>query len=142
MEILEKLRQFLLGFSGWEGSPSADFTEDGPGCTGLFPVEQERVAQRRDLLGNVQVDMRCRFALYNRMLPGQDGAAWLLEFEKWLCRENIAGRAPRFGDVPELEKLYVKKAAFQESSRLTAGLCTVTLVAEFTKEYMVKEVAQ
>ena len=142
MELMEKLRQFLLGFSGWEELPSADFTEDGPGCTGLFPAEQEAVGQRKDLQGNVQVDLRCRVTLYCRLLPGQDGAAWLLDFENWLRKENAAGRAPRFGDVPTQEKLYVKKGSFQDVSRLGAGLCTVNLVAEFTKEYMAKEVTQ
>ena len=121
MDILEKLRQFLLGFPGWDGDLSADFTQDGPGCAGRFPAGVEEIARRTDLLGRMQVDYRCRFTLYKRMQPGQDSARWLLDFQDWVTAQDTA--------------VQVEKAKAQEVSKLGTGLCTVNLTVCFTKEY-------
>ena len=66
MEILEKLRQFLLGCPGLEDL-SADFTQDGPGNSGLFPGELKEVDRYMDLVGNVQITYQCLFTLRKRM---------------------------------------------------------------------------
>ena len=134
MEMLEKLRQFLLGFSGWDEEPSGDFGEDGPGQTGLFPLSQEEIARRKDLVGNVRAEYLARFTLRRRLRPGLDGAQWLLDFERWLQEQEAAGLTPRFGDVPVAEKLRLAKGEFQQIPRLGTGLCTVTLAVEFIKE--------
>ena len=135
MEMLEKLQQFLLGFSGWEEAPSADYGEDGPGQTGLFPLSQEVVARRKDLAGNAQVTVLARFTLRRRLRPGQDGGQWLLDFGHWLQQQKIAGLTPRFGDVPAEERLRMQKGSFEQIPRLGAGLCSVILAAEFVKVY-------
>lgn len=135
MEMLEKLRQFLLGFSGWDEAPSADYGEDGPGQTGLFPGSWEAVTRRKDLAGNTQTEYLARFTLRRRLQPGQDGAQWLLDFEKWLQARETAGAIPQFGDVPAAEKLRIHKGEFKQIPRLGAGLCTVTLIAEFVKNF-------
>ncbi|MBQ8881156.1 MAG: hypothetical protein IJ030_03150 [Oscillospiraceae bacterium] len=131
MDILEKLRQFLLGFPGWDEALSADFTQDGPGCSGLYPAGVEEIARRTDLLGNTQVDYKCQFTLYKRMRPGQDSARWLLDFQNWLMENKK--RIPQFGDGSAT--VQVGKAKAQEASRLGTGLCTVSLAVCFTKEY-------
>ena len=135
----EKLRKWLLGFPGWGEEPSLDFVEDGPGNTGLFPTGLEETGRRTDLIGNLQVDYRFRFALYRRMLPGQDSARWLLDFQDWVQQQNAAGLTPHFGDVLDWERIQVQKGSLQEASRLKEGLCTVTLLADFVKEYEVRE---
>ena len=71
MEILEKLRQFLLGFPGLQ-ELSVDFTQDGPGNSGLFPGGLTEVERRKDLLGNTYVTYECLFTLYKRLEPGQE----------------------------------------------------------------------
>ena len=121
MEILEKLRQFLLGFPGLQ-ELSADFTQDGPGNSGLFPAGMAELDRHTDLLGNVQVTYGCLFTLYKRMQPGQDSAQWLLEFQSWLAMQTNA--------------VQVQKAKIQEESRLNCGLCTVSLVVSVQKEYI------
>ena len=63
MEILEKLRQFLLGFPGFDGELSVDFTQDGPGNSGLFPAGLTEVDRYVDLLGNMQVRYQSLFTL-------------------------------------------------------------------------------
>lgn len=125
MEILEKLRQFLLGFPGFDGELSADFTQDGPGNSGLFPAEFTEEDRYVDLLGNVQVTYRCLFTLYKRMQPGQDSAQWLLNFQDWLTENSRAVR--------------IHKAKMQEISRLNCGLCTVTLAVYIQKDIDAKE---
>lgn len=125
MEILEKLRQFLLGFPGLEGELSADFTQDGPGNSGLFPAGLTEVERRIDLLGNVQVTYQCVFTLYKRMRPGQDSAQWLTDFQDWLTENSRA--------------VQVQKAKAQEASRLKCGLCTVTLAVCIQKDFNAKE---
>lgn len=112
MEILEKLRQFLTDFPGLQ-ELSADFTQDGPDCSGLFPAGLTEVDRHTDLLGNTRVTYQCLFTLYKRLEPGQDSAQWLLDFQNWLTERSDA--------------VQVQKAKVQETSRLNCGLCTVTL---------------
>ena len=125
MEILEKLRQFLLGFPGFDGELPVDFTQDGPGNSGLFPGGLKEVERYVDLLGNMRVRYLLLFTLYHRMQPGQDSAQWLLDFENWLTEQTNA--------------VYIKKAEAKEVSRLNCGLCTVTLAVNFCKDIDAKE---
>lgn len=125
MEILEKLRQFLLGFPGFDGELPVDFTQDGPDCSGLFPLGLTELERRIDLLGNMQVRYQSLFTLYHRMQPGQDSAQWLLDFEDWLTEQTKA--------------VQIKKAQVREASRLNSGLCTVTLAVCFRKDIDAKE---
>ncbi|MBR5023099.1 MAG: hypothetical protein IKY18_07920 [Oscillospiraceae bacterium] len=125
MEILEKLRQFLLGFPGFDRELPVDFTQDGPGNSGLFPGGLTEVDRYVDLLGNMQVWYQSLFTLYHRMQPGQDSAQWLLDFENWLTEQG--------------QSVQIKKAEAQEVSRLNSGLCTVTLAVHFRKDIDAKE---
>ena len=120
MEILEKLRQFLLGFPGLQ-ELSVDFTQDGPGNAGLFPLGMTEVDRQLDLLGNIRVTYECLFTLYKRLELGQDGAQWLLDLECWLLNNNDA--------------VQVRKTNIQEASQLKCGLCTVTLAMRVRKNF-------
>ena len=124
MEILEKLRQFLLVFPGL-AELSADFPQDGPGNSGLFPGEVTELDRYTDLLGNTRVVYECLFTLHKRLEPGQDSAQWVLDLEAWLAERTDA--------------VQVRKAKAQESSRLHCGLCTVTLAVSFRKDFDAKE---
>ena len=123
MGILESLRQFLQGFPGL-GELAVDFTQDGPGNAGLFPVGITEVDRRTDLLGNIQVTYEGLFTLYKRQELGQDGAQWLLDLECWLLNNNDA--------------VQVRKAKIQEASQLQYGLCTVTLAMRLRKTFNMK----
>lgn len=125
MEILEKLRQFLLGFPGFDGELPADFTQDGPDTSGLFSGGLTEVDRRMDLLGNIRITYQCLFTLHHRMQPGQDSAQWLLDFENWLTENTSA--------------VQIEKAKVQEVSRLNCGLCTVSLAVNFCKDIDAKE---
>ena len=124
MGILEKLRQFLQDFPSL-AELSVDFTQDGPGDAGLFPVGVTEVDRYTDLLGNIQVTYEGLFTLYKRLELGQDGAQWLLDLECWLLNNNDAVR--------------VRKANIQEASQLQCGLCTVTLAMRVRKNFNQEE---
>ena len=124
MEILEKLRQFLLGGPGLE-ELSADYTQDGPGNSGLFPAGLKEVDKYMDLVGNVRITYQCLFTLYKRMQPGQDSAQWLWDFQNWLVEQSTV--------------VQVQSAKVQEASRLNCSLCTVTLAVCVQKEIDAKE---
>lgn len=138
MADLEKLRQWLQTFPKWEGTLQVEYTEPGPGSTGLFPLGLEERNRREDVLGNLQVACRYRFSLYRRTGRQQEkNAQWLLEFQNWVQQQSADGLTPHFGDVPQQERMQAEKGALKE--RTQTGLYVVTLIADFMKVYEVKE---
>lgn len=116
-----------------------DFTEQAPGNAGLFPKGLEEISRREDVLGNLQVTCRYRFALYRQTAGQGDGTAdaqWLLDFQNWVQQQSAAGLAPHFGDVPARERLQAQQGALQAASQ--TGTYVVTLIADFMKVYEVK----
>ena len=138
MTDLEKLRQWLLTFPKWEDTLQVEYTEAEPGSAGLFPLGLEEVSRREDVLGNVQVACRYRFSLYRRTTRQQEtNAQWLLEFQNWVQQQSVDGKTPRFGDVPEAEKMRAEKGTLQNHA--ITDTFAVTLIAEFMKVYEVNE---
>ncbi len=140
MTDLEKLRQWLRAYPGWETGAAlhTDHIDGLPGSYGLYPVGLEVLSRKEDLMGNVTA--RCRYT-YNllRCTAGQQDspqeAEWLMAFQAWVLSQSAAGLAPRFGDVPAEEKLRAEKGKRKEASQAGTGTYTVNLVAEFTKMY-------
>lgn len=138
MKDLEKLKAFLLTYSGWEDTLFVDYTEATPGNAGLFPAGLEEISRQEDVLGNLQIACRYRFHLYRRTPAQSDGTAdaqWLLDFQSWIQQQSAAGLTPQFGDVPSRERLQAEKGALQTASQ--TGTYTVTLIADFMKVYEV-----
>ena len=139
MTDLERLRQWIMTYPDWEDTLTVDFVETGIGKAGLFPLGLEETGRREDVLGNVQVACRYRFALYRRT-PGQRGgtvnAQWLLAFQNWVQQQSAAGLAPHFGDVPAMERIQAQKGTLKERAQI--GTYTVTLIADFMKVYEVE----
>ena len=140
MTDLEKLRQWLRAYPGWEENAAlhTDHIDGLPGSYGLYPVGLEVLSRTEDLLGNVTA--RCRYT-YNllRCTAGQQDspqeAQWLMEFQTWVLSQSAHGLAPQFGDVPAEETLRAEKGKRKEASQGSIGTYTVTIVAEFTKIY-------
>ncbi len=141
MTDLETLRRWLQTYPGWGDTLSVDFSEDGPGHAGLFPAGLEETGRQEDVLGNLQVSCRYRFALYRHaagQCDGTDNAQWLLDFQNWVQQQSAAGLTPHFGDVPSRERMQAHGGALKEVSRVGTGTYTVTLIADFIKVYEVK----
>lgn len=136
MTDLEKLEQWLRSYPQWDSTLQVDFLEAGPGNAGLFPAGLEEKDRREDVLGNVQIACRYRFALHKRSFGRQD-AQWLLDFQNWVQQQSVAGTVPHFGDIPEQERITAQKGALKSTDRAGGGVYAVTLLADFVRTYQV-----
>lgn len=138
MTELEKLKQWLETWSGWQGALQVDYTQEAPVACGLFPLGVEERFRRRDVTGTVTVGCRCRFLLC-RVCPGQAAgqanAQWLLELQSWVREQSSLGLAPVFGDDPEQEQLRAEQGRLKDADQTGTGVYTVQLTAEYIKRY-------
>lgn len=140
MTDLERLRQWLLTYPGWEAGELllVDYLDAAPVNAGLYPAGLEELSRKTDVLGNMTVRCRYHFTLH-RMTASQGDkraeAEWLLDFQQWVQQESIRGLAPQFGDVPTEERLYAQKGKLKEASQTATATYVVTLTADFTKIY-------
>lgn len=144
MKELGMMRQFVESYPKWDQGclMYIDYLDSVPGTGGLYPSGREEVARRGDVLGNVYVDCKLRFALYRVTCSGEDGgkyAAWLLDFQEWVERQSALGLAPQFGDIPLRERVYAERGRLTKDRGGRTGLYVVELTAEFTKYYEVNE---
>jgi len=138
--MIEKMRTFLLAYPQWEEGNLLfiDDTDGVPGNGGLFPQGLQVLSVRQDILGNKETDCRLTFALYRPSAETEKDAPWLLQFQGWVAEQSALGLTPRFGDVPNKERLRAEKGKL-ERRQSTGGLYCVTLTADFTKLYEVNE---
>lgn len=140
MTDLEKLKTWLATYPGWEADKPF-FVDDAapkPGCVGLFPQGLEQVSLRRDITGGQKAACRYRFYLYRASAleeNQEENARWLLDFQNWVEAQSAGGLAPRFGDVPQEERLRAEGGSLQKTGKLGSGLYALTLTAEFTRIY-------
>lgn len=140
MDLLEKLRTFVLSYPGWEAGKLLfmDFTDGAPGSGGLFPEGITEVSFREDILGNRETEQKLVVFLYRCTQEQPEDAQWLLDFQNWVTKQSALGKAPHFGDVPHKERLYAEKGKLSQR-RSGGNLYSVMLTAEFTKKYEVNE---
>lgn len=140
MTDLEKLKTWLATYPGWE-EDKPFFVDDAapkPGCVGLFPQGLEQVSLRRDITGGQKAACRYRFYLYRASAleeNQEENARWLLDFQNWVEAQSAGGLAPRFGDVPQEERLRAEGGSLRKTGKLGSGLYALTLTAEFTRIY-------
>ena len=140
MTDLEKLKTWLATYPGWEDDKPF-FVDDAtpkPGCVGLFPQGLEQLSLRRDITGGQKAACRYRFYLYRASAleeNQEENARWLLDFQNWVEAQSAGGLAPRFGDVPQEERLRAEGGRLQKTGKLGSGLYALTLTAEFTRIY-------
>jgi len=140
MTDLEKLKTWLATYPGWEADKPffVDDANPKPGCVGLFPQGLEQVSLRRDITGGQKAACRYRFYLYRASAleeNQEENARWLLDFQNWVEAQSAGGLAPRFGDVPQEERLRAEGGSLQKTGKLGSGLYALTLTAEFTRIY-------
>lgn len=133
MTDIEKMQQWLRSYPGWEDHLQIDATEPASGNAGLFCDGLEERSRQTDILGNLQIACRYRFTLYRRACRDAENAVWLLEFQNWVQTQSALGLAPRFGDIPYLERVEAQKGTLKDRGQ--TALYTVTLTADFTRIY-------
>ena len=136
MEILEALRGWLQEFSGLEQVQwHVDALPAQPENAGLYPLGQEVLERKTDLLGTVFCRCRQRFSLLLTLLPGQEPAARLLALQQWVQAQSAMGIAPRFGDDPAQEHIRAEKGMLKERTAAGSAVYAVTLTADFVKVF-------
>lgn len=127
---LEKLQVWLSSYPGWERFP-------GNVC--VLPKEKKEVFRREDVMGNGV--MGCRYyvnLIWETVGQTEDAKSTLrlLDFQSWVQEQSALGLAPHFGDVPAQERMRTEKGGLTAGTQIVTY--TVTLVADFTKVYEVK----
>lgn len=88
MDILEIVRAWLVA----QGIlPAVDSCGITPGETGLFPLGQEQLWLREDVLGNRVQRVRYRFLLRRSEIPGDRAANWLLQLQSTAAAQPPEG---------------------------------------------------
>lgn len=130
MEQLTELKNWLMGFPGWEDNPPAvDCTGAEPGDCALFPIGLEVVSSREDVLGNTVKKLRQTYLLRRTAPRGADSAAWGMEFTRW-ANEN-AGTAPVLGAHQQLR---CERSRLISPASAALGTYEVRLTFEYEKE--------
>ena len=131
--MLETLKTWLKTYPQWGDTEiSVDYLPAEPGSAGLYQRGLQELGRKADLLGNVTVSCRYRFLL---RLMVQSGESWLPDFQQWVQCQSALGLTPRFGDVPEGERLQAVNGRLKEASQPGTGVFEVELVADFIKKY-------
>ena len=135
MDILDKIRQWLLTFPQWEEGRLLyiDHTDGVPGNAGLFPAGMEEIRRSEDVLGNVKLRCRYNFALYRVGVAPQleVDARWLMDFTHWVQSQSAAGLAPKLG---EDTRWSAQQGRLRQVKSPGTGLYAIVLSAECTKE--------
>lgn len=125
---LERLQNWLRTYPGWEEVTLVGSIE-------LLPLECEEHWRKEDILGNLRLGVRHRFALSWRAAGNREAnVKWLLDFQEWVQRQNALGYAPRFGDDPMLSRIQALQGTLKEGGQVC--IYTVTLAVDFVKEYL------
>ena len=142
MQELEKMRQWLKTYPGWQEGwkLSADNTEGSSGSCGLFPQGMEVTARYEDVMGNIT--LRCRYGFYLEMMVSCDEkqektAQEVMDLQNWVQLQSIRRMTPAFGDVPEEETMKAEKGRLSRIRRPGIAGYQICLTAEFTKYYEV-----
>ena len=93
-----------------------------PGETGLFPLGQQQLSCREDVLGNRVRRVRYSFLLKKTAVPGTDAAAWLLQMQ-----ELAAKNPPRLG---ENQRFWAEKGRLVKNTSTGLGMYELRLLAE------------
>lgn len=84
-ETLNQVADWIKTFPQWGDAPlSVDLTPPTPGSCGLFPIGEEEVSRREDVVGNVVRRYKQEFLLRRVALRGEQAAAWLIAFGRWV----------------------------------------------------------
>jgi len=117
MDILEILRRWL---QERDILPETDACGITPGETGLFPLGQEQLWLREDVLGNRVQRVRHSFLLRCRQIPGEAAAEKLLRLQ-----EQAAKQPPR-----ALKQFRAEKGRLVKNTGTGLGMYELRLIAE------------
>lgn len=119
MDIFDIVRQWLQT----QGVlPAVDYCPLTDGETGLFPLGQEQLSCREDVLGNRVRRVRYSFTLRKTAVPGADAAAWLLRMQELAAKDP-----PRLG---KSQQFWAEKGRLVKNTSTGLGIYELRLIAE------------
>ena len=132
MEILEEVKAWLGGFSGFDGNPiQIDRLGAAPMDVGLFPKGLELLGTAEDVLGVRKAFLRSTFTLcWVCPVSGITDAARALALQSWVAEQSRAGLAPALGADTRWR---AENGRLDGSKGPGTGVYTVQLTAEFTQ---------
>ena len=109
-----------------------DTTLAVPANAGLYPMGQEILRQKEDVLGIRKADCRDTFLLRCVLPEGEKAAQLLMKIQNWVFSQNARGITPGFGSR---ETVRAEKGRLEKATQVGTALYVLTLTAEFEKEY-------
>ena len=117
MDILEKVRAWLVA----QGIlPEVDSCGITPGETGLFPLGQEQLWLREDVLGNRVRRVKYTFLLRRSAIAGEAAADWLLQLQEQAAKNSPAN----------LLRFWAEKGRLVKNTGTGLGIYELRLMAE------------
>ena len=147
MTPLEKIKDWLATYPGFDilQKFEVDYTDNVPGCGGMFPSGLVEIDRRGDIVGNITVTNQYNFGLYFvfEKAPKDDvgatiNADWIMGFQEWAQAQSVTGAAPVFGDVPRDERIKAQNGVLFDADREGYATYMVQLSVQFTKKFEVK----
>ena len=145
MTDLDKLKNWLRTYPGYEqlGEMKVDYTDQLPGCFGVFPAGLVEIGRRETIWGEVTVRNQLNFALYLVLpkAPGDDvgaqiNADWVMDFQRWVQDQSVAHRAPTFGNADtSRETMSAQNGALYEADEEGLAMYMIALQATFRMHY-------
>ena len=133
MEELEKWKNWLMAYPGWEGALGVDDTGPGMGC-GLFPMGVKVLHRQTDVAGNCYVRLRSTCRL-RRVCPVSEGAAWLMDLSRWVQQQSETGNIPHLGDVAATETVTAENGRMEKRDPGGTATYCMDLVVAYTSVY-------
>lgn len=109
-----------------------DTTLAVPANAGLYPMGQEILKQREDVLGNRKADCRHTFLLRCVLPEGEKAAEQIIRIQNWVFAQNARGSTPGFGSR---ETVCAENGRLKKTTQVGTALYVLTLKVEFEKEY-------
>lgn len=144
MTAIEKIRDFVKSYPGAEAIQGfhIDYTDQIPFNGGVFPSGLVEVSRARDILGNTAVTNQYNFGLYYvfEKSPGDDAGAaenadWVMDFQEWVQKQSISGKAPTFGDEPNRETITAQNGVLYSADEEGTAMYMVQLTVQFKKYF-------
>lgn len=141
---LKQMREFIKEYPGADilSQLDIDYTDAIPNCAGLFPSGLVEVNRTTYINGDVSVLNQCNFALYTvfEKAPNEDEGAtinadWLMDFQKWVQKQSVLGKAPTFGDEPRNEKIVAQNGAIYSADEEGTAVYAIQISVTFINNY-------
>lgn len=132
MEQLQAIKDLLLRFPQWGDQPLlVDGRQEKPAGCGLFPLGQQVIARREDVLGNQRLRLRQSYLLRRCAFSGESAAQWLLQLQNWLLCLPAEELTPLFG---RRLRLWAEAGRLTNAKQPGTGIYEVKIHMEYEKE--------